>query len=484
MRQSLFALLASAALLAAQGTDKEVQLSKIERKNRAPVSKEVLRVKLPKPTEAKLDNGLTVLILEHHRLPVVSAQLVFQGAGGLLDPPDRPGLAAVTAAMLREGTATLNSRQISEAVDDLGANLAFNAGFGVSEARMNASGLSENFDQCFALALSIMQTANFPDGELQKLKQRQLTGLRQQRAQPAFLANERFRKAIYGNSPASVVAATTASVSAITSEELKAWRDQRYVPQNAILAIAGDVSAKQLLPKLKAATANWKSTDFHFTVPAAPKPLAEKKVFIVDRPGSVQTNLMMGDLAMDRTNPDFIAYIVLNRILGGGGGSRLFMNLREQKSYTYGAYSNFTPSDIVGTWLATSEVRTEVTAGAMTEFLNEFNRIRDEKVPLPELQDAERSIVAEFALSLEQPAQILNYAVTRKRFGLPEDYWDTYPARISAVSQDDVTRVARKYISPDSLQVIAVGDASKIKAAMEKYGPVSVYSSDGQLITQ
>ena len=484
MTRALCLLSVFAGLAAAQGTDKDVPLSKVERKNKAPVSKDVLKVKLPKPVETKLENGLTVMILEDHRLPVVSVQMVFQGAGALFDPADRAGLAQMTSAMMQEGTNSLSSRQVAEAIDNLGASLSFGSGFTVSEARMVASGLSENFEQWFGVAMQVLENANFPDGELQKLKQRQLTRLRQQRSQANFLANEIFRKAIYQKFPAAVITATPESIAAIQPDELKKWRDTRYVPQNSILAISGDVNAKTLIPKLAAATAQWKKTDFKFTVPVAPQPQSARRVFIVDRPGSVQTALLMGNLAINRLSPDFETYTVINRLLGGGAGSRLFMNLREEKSYTYGAYSAFSPADIVGPWFATSEVRTAVTDGAMTEFLKEFSRIRDEAVPVSELQEAERSIIAEFALSLERPAEVLSYEVARKRFGLPEDYWDTYPARIFAVSAEDVTRVARKYIVPGNLQVVAVGDAAKIKTIMEKYGPVSLYSSDGQPIPQ
>jgi len=483
-------LLAGSSLVQGQaapvvaGTDKDIPLSKVEHKNRAPVSKDILHVKLPKPVEAKLENGATVLILEDHRLPTISVQLLIQGAGGLFDADDRAGLASTVAAMMKEGTTTLNSRQVSEGIDDLGATLFFTAGFGTADAVVSASGLSENFDQWFALMINTLQTANFPDGELQKLKQRQITGLKQQRAQSSFLANEMFRKAVYGKHPASIVTATAASLQAMTSDELKAWRDQRYVPQNAILAIAGDVNAKTLIPKLNRMTATWKKTDYRAVTPPAPKAAEGRRVYLIDRPNSVQTNLVLGNLAIDRANPDFIALTVLNRILGGGAASRLFTNLREEKSYTYGAYSRFQASELVGPFSASSEVRTAVTDGAMTEFLKELNRIRDEKVPAAELEQAQHSLVSAFALSLEQPSEVLSYETTRKRFGLPENYWDTYPARIAAVTADDIERVAKKYIIPANLQIVAVGDASKIKTVMEKYGPVTVYNSDGMPVAQ
>jgi predicted Zn-dependent peptidase len=174
--------------------------------------------------------------------------------------------------------------------------------------------------------------------------------------------------------------------------------------------------------------------------------------------------------------------VVMNRIVGSGPAARLFLNLREEKGYTYGVYSGFTALKYPGPWQAGGNMRTEVTDGAMTEFFNEIRRIRDEKVPAAELEEAKRSLVASFALSLEQPTQLLNYAITRKIYGFPEDYWDTYPAKLMAVTADDVQRIARTYINPDTIQIVAVGDASKIKAVLEKYGPVEVYNTDGKPI--
>jgi predicted Zn-dependent peptidase len=172
--------------------------------------------------------------------------------------------------------------------------------------------------------------------------------------------------------------------------------------------------------------------------------------------------------------------VVMNRIVGDGPAARLFLNLREEKGYTYGVYSNFTALKYPGPWRAGGDVRTEVTDGAMTEFFNEIRRIREEKVPAAELDDAKRSVVAGFALSLEQPTELLNYAITRKLYDFPADYWDTYPAKIMAVTPEEVQRVARTYISPVNIQIVAVGDASKIKPVLEKYGPVEVFVTEGK----
>jgi predicted Zn-dependent peptidase len=480
-----FAFIASAvAPLRAQqpapGQDKGTSRSKVERKNRAPVSKELLRVKLPKPVEAVLDNGLTVMILEDHRFPVVNMSLLMSGAGPIFDPADKPGLANLTAQMLREGTKTRNSRQIAEEIDKLGATLGANSGFGSTAASITASGLSDNFDQWFGLMADMLMNPSFPADEFGKLKARQKTALMQQRTSPDFLSQERFRRVVYGNHPAAVYSTTAAVLDALTPEMLATWHRERYVPQNAILGISGDVKASEVIAKLKTALAGWKRTDYKEALPANPKPVSDAKIYLIDRPNSVQSTITMGNIAIDRRHPDYIPVTVMNSIVGGGASARLFMNLREEKGYTYGVYSGFTALKYPGPWSAGGDVRTEVTEGAMTEFMRELNRIRDEIVPADELEEQKRSIVAGFALSLESPQQLLNYSTTRKIYGLPDDYWETYPAKIMAVTAADVQRVARQYVNPQTQQIVVVGDAKKIKSILEKFGTVVVFDADGK----
>jgi zinc protease len=458
------------------------ETSKVERKSRAPVSKDVLKVTLPRATEVTLTNGLTVLIMENHRLPMISLQFNISGAGPIFEPANMPGLANITAQMLREGTKTRASRDIAEQTALLAAEVSGSAGFGSSATIVNASGLSDNFDQWFALTTDILLNPSFPSVELDQLKQRMKAQLKQQRASPNFLSSERFSKAVYGSHPGSVVSATNESIDGITPALLAKWHQDRYAPQNAILGITGDVKASEVVPRLERALAAWKKTGLKEVLPANPKPIPAKKVFLVDRPNSVQTTVVLGNIAIDRRDPDYIALNVANHILGGGPAARLFLNLREEKGYTYGVYSSFTAVKYPGPWRAGGDVRTEVTAPAMTEFYKEFQRIRDEKVPDSELEEAKRAIVASFALSLESPAELLGDAIVRKIYGFPPDYWDTYPAKVMAVTADDIQRVARKYINPDNLQVVAVGDVSKIKSVMEKYGPVEFYDAEGKKV--
>jgi zinc protease len=457
----------------------ETPPSKVERKNRTPAAREILRVKLPKPVEARLKNGLTVLILEDRRAPFISVQLHIGGAGALFEPVPLTGLANATAQMLREGTRSRTSIQIAEEVDRLGATLGAGSSFGSPDAVLSASGLSDNFDAWFGLAVDIMLNPSFPADELEKLKQRQRAQLRQQRSAANFLVNERFSRAIYGEHPAATVSATPESIDSLTREALIQWHRERYRPQNTILGIAGDVRASDLLPKLEKWLAGWQRSELAEVWPRDPAAAGARKIFIVDRPGSVQTTVALGNIAIDRRSPDYLPMVVMNHVIGGGASGRLFLNLREEKGYTYGVYSNFTALRYPGPWQAGGNMRTEVTAGALAEFFNEIWRIREEKVPPAELAAGKRALAARFALSLEQPAAILGLAIARKQYDLAADYWDSYPAKIMAVSADEVQRVARKYLDPDAMQLVAVGDAGKIKGVLAQYGAVEVYDAAG-----
>lgn len=482
MKRALLSALVLAAVAFAQDNDKAIPLSKVERKGKAPVSNEVLHVSLPKPVELKLPNGLTVLVLENHRLPTVTARLTIVGAGAVFEPAGMPGLASFTAQMLNQGTATRTSRQIAEEVEGIGASINATAQFGSATTVVTASGLSETFPQLMALAADILVHPSFPELELARLKQRQKAQLMQMRGQARFLANEAFYKAVYGSHPASVVMPTVASIDAMTLELLRKWHDERYVPQNAYLGIAGDVTVDQVRAVL-ATLPEWKQTDLPTPQAPASNAADAKKIWLVDRPGSVQTTLLLGNIAVKRTDPDYIPLVVMDRVVGGSAAARLFLNLRENKGYTYGAYSSLNATLFAGPWMASADVRTDVTGGAMTEFLNEIHRIREEPVPAAELEEAKHALVASFALSLESPAELLDRATLLRIYHLPADYWDTYPAKIAAVTAEDVQRVARKYVNPDSLQIVAVGDAAKIHDALAKFAPVEVRDAQGKTET-
>lgn len=464
---------------AARAQEHGTSISQAQRLNQAPVSREVLRVQLPRPTEVKLPNGLTLLLLEQHKLPTVSLALWIK-TGALADPKDMPGLAKFTADMLHEGTSHRNSSQLAAEVDEIGATLNANAAFGASTSTVSASTLVENTSRLLDLMSDAVLNPTFPSDELEKYRQRQLANLEQQRSQPQFLAREKFRQVLYRDFPASVVTATSESLKKATPEVLKKFHDQYYVPNNAILGVVGDFKTDEMVAVIKKNFGEWKSGPVPPLNLGPLPPAASSKIYLVNRPDSVQTNIVAGDYGIRRVDPEYVPLQVANQILGGGAQARLFLNLRENKGYTYGAYSNFSADIYPGPWAATTEVRSKVTDGSMHELVAEFHRIRDERVPEAELDDARRSIVAHFALELESPVSLINDWLTVNYYGLPKDYWDRYPEQIAQVSADAVQAVARKYLDPAHLQTVCVGDEKQIKDVLKKYGPLEVYDTDGR----
>ncbi len=460
---------------------KAVPLSKVVRLNRAPVNTEILRVRLPRPREVKLDNGLDILVLERHKLPTVAFTLWIK-TGALNDPRDLPGLAKFTADMLREGTSHRTSAQLARDVDDIGASLGASASFGRNVSIVTASGLVENTSRILELMSDMVLNPTFSNDELAKYKKRQLAGLQQMRSEPGFLARERFYRVLYGDFPASYVSATPDSVNKVTRDDLEKFHSECYAPNNAILGVAGDVEFDQIVPLIKKYFGDWKNHPVNDTgLPPLPKPPAAK-VVLVDRLDSVQTNIMAGDYALPRNDPDYIPLVVTNHILGGGPAARLFLVLREEKGYTYGAYSYFRSDIYPGPWIASTEVRTAVTDGSLNELMAQFKKIRNEDVPEQELDEARRAIVSGFALSLELPSTLLNAWLTVDYYKLSQDYWDRYPEEVARVTPQVVEQTARKYIDLDHLQVICVGDGKLIKDALRKYGPLEVYDVNGKRI--
>jgi zinc protease len=451
-------------------------------KGKAPVNKDVLKVNLPKPYETRLSNGLQVLVLEDHKLPAFNMQMVIL-SGGLADPQGEPGVAQYVATMLREGTKTRTSRQIAEETDSLGATLSANSGLSSLSSNVSASGLTDNFDQILGLFADVILNPAFPADELNRFKTRALGQIRLQRSSPFFLSNERFQKAMYGSHPAARVALTAKEIEQITPQMLQKFHAVRYRPNNAIFAIVGDVKPAEVVAKLEKAFASWKPGDIPKTdIPQAPE-TAASKIILIDRPNSAQANVVLGTLSIERTDPDYFPLMVMNQVLGGGAAARLFLNLREDKSYTYGAYSGVSSFKYRGTFRAGTEIRQDVLKPAMNELMYEIKRIRDEKIPVDEFERAKRTIIGGWALQLESPQSILGDVITQKLYGLPADYWDTYPQKIAAVTPEEAQRVARKYLDLDKLQIIVVGDAKTIAGTLKQFGKVEVYDTEGKLVS-
>ena len=479
MKRALIISLISAAMAAAQGqAPQQAQpqtLAGVVRLNRIPVSNEVLKVKLPRPVERQLPNGMKLLVVESHRVPSISLRITLP-AGDLRNPPDLNGVSDATAALIRLGTRTLNSKEIAEKLAELGASL--NISSSEDSANINLSTLTENFDAALALLADVLLNPSFPQDEFDKWKTREKATLEQMKSQPFMLGMEQMYKVLYPEDARRFVRPTLAALDKMTRQDLIDFYKKYYVPSGQWAGVAGDITPREAVAKLEKALGAWKGGPIAKVTMPMPAPIAEKKVFLIPRPNSVQTFLIIANHAIDRTSPDYIECQVMNRVLGSGPSSRLFRNIREEKGYTYGIGSGFAASHVINFFNASTSVRTDVTEPALSEVLKEFRSIRDTPVPAGELADAKSAIVASFVLGLESSNSVLGRWMEQREYGFPEDYWDTYSQKVTAVTAEEVQAVARKYVPVDNAQIIAVGDAAKITELMKKFGPLDQVTPD------
>ena len=476
---AIFAGLLQPGAAFAQGQDKSAPASSMQKLGRAPVNKEILRVQLPRPTVVKLKNGLTIVLEEDHKLPTIAFTMWIR-PGQLADPSELPGLAAFTAGMLREGTEKRTSEQIASDVDSLGATLEASSRFGVSYTSVNAAGLITDTAKILDLMSDVVLHPSFPAGELAKYKQSEGASLEQRLSNPQFLGQQGFKRVIYGDTPMALASTTKESIEKIGVEDLKRFHEKHYVPGNAILGVTGDFTASEMRATIEKYFGAWMGAAEAPEKFAAAVTPQSTKITLVDRPASVQTYIIVGDRAIRRTDPEYYGLDVMNQVLGGGPQARLFLDLREEHSLTYGAYSRFNAEIYPGDWLAFAPVRTPVTGDAMERFLYEFKKINNEPVPQGEMDDAHRAIIASFAISLEQPREILNDWLTVQYYGLPVDYWDKYPDHIAGIDAAGVQASAKKFVDLDHLQWICVGDRKEIEGVLKKYGTVSVVDVTGK----
>lgn len=439
-------------------------------KAKAPVAKDLLKVKFPRPKIFRLSNGVDVYVMENHKLPIIRISLMVR-AGSLFEP--KPGVAETTASMLTEGTLGRGFRRLAEETEGIGASLG--AGASLERATLSVSGLSESTDTLIGLMADVLLHPSFPADRLDRQKFQQNSQMAQRRSNPGSLTADLSSKVFYAGTPFAKPSPTAAEITAVTREDLTAFHLAFYRPNGAVMGVSGDVDVNALKTKLESALTGWKPGPQTAELPAATfKSRESTKIYLVDRPGSAQTVLQFGNLAVRRNDSDYIALVVANRILGGGSSGRLFQNIREQKGYTYGAYSSLGASRWPGIWGASASVRTLVTEPAVREFFKEFDRLQDEPVKAEDMERAKRSIVGSFALTLESPQGILGRTLELVENGLPMDYWDTYPQKIQAITVEDVQRVAKTYLGKNRIQLIAVGEKSQIEEGLKKFGPVEL----------
>ena len=425
----------------------------------APAPLAPLPFNIPTPKEHEFPNGLRLVHFEDNRFPLVSFRLAFF-SGDAVDSADNIGLTSAAASMLTEGTAAYSSRELAEKIERLGASVSAHASDDFTV--LSASSLSLYTADILDLMEEIILRPTFPESELDLFRRNSLEHLRFQRSQPGFLANEQTARLLYGEHPYARVSPSPADVEKLKREDLITFHARTFVPNNAILIVVGAVGQNELVDAVHDRFGKWAPEALH--APEFPElNLREKRTLtIVDRPGSAQTNIVLANLAINRKHPDYFPVLVMNQVLGAGASSRVFMNLREEKGYTYGAYTRFDAKRFAGDFEATAEVRTAVTGDSLKEFFYELERIRDEKASDQELTDAKNFLTGVFPIRAETQEGLTNLLVNQYLYDLPGDYLQTYRDQVSAVTSEQVQEAAKKYIHPDKLAIVLVGDADEI----------------------
>ena len=468
------ATLAANSVAVAQGVDR----------SHAPTLGPPPKVSLPPTVTRQLPNGLKLMIVEQHELPLADFVLVV-GSGGTVDPTGKPGVANLTSSMLVEGTATRSSLEIADQIAFLGVGLGTNSNWDASTVSLHTP--IAQVDSALALFADVILRPSFPMGEFERIRKNRLTELIQLKDRPTAIANQAYASILYGASHpyGQALIGTEASITGMATTDLVNYYKTHFFPNNATLIIVGDVNPAQIEQKIAGIFGGWqRGTVPSYTLVEAPKS-ATTMVYLIDKPGAAQSSFRIGSIGVARSTKDYFALTVMNTILGGSFTSRLNQNLRETHGYTYGARSGFDMRRAAGPFTASAEIVAAKTDSGLIEFMKELNAIRD-TVPTDELNKAKRYLQLGLPADFETTQQIATALVPVALYGLPLDYYNNYVQSIEGITQADVQRVAKQYINPGSLAIVVVGDRKSIESGLKAVntGPISIRDFFGKPVTQ
>ena len=432
-------------------------------RSKPPASGAAPALKLPAIQKRQLSNGLPVWLVEFHEVPVVQVNLLVMG-GTADDPAGKFGVGSLMAAMLTEGAGSRSSLDIADAIDFLGADLSAAAAVNATSIRLHVP--VARVADALPIMADVAQRPTFPAAELERLRQQRLTSLLQARDDPSTTAALAFSRVLYGGDHrfGTATMGTAGTIKGFTVQDLQSFYNATIRPDTSTLVVAGDITLDKAMPLLEASFGKWK--------PASPAPKrpsltnpgqpVTRVVYLVDKPNAPQSQIRIGWIGVSRDTPDYFPLIVMNTVLGGSFSSRLNLNLREKHGYTYGASSNFDMRLTAGPFSAGAGVQTDKTTESLTEFFNELNGIL-KPVPPDELARAKNYVALRFPSSFESTSDMSRRLEDMILFKLPDDYYSNYVQNIQKVTAADVTRVAQKYIAPDKLAVVVVGDKKVIE---------------------
>ncbi|HEU0013246.1 MAG TPA: pitrilysin family protein [Longimicrobium sp.] len=438
----------------------------------------------PRVQDFRLANGLRVVLVEKHELPIVTANLVVD-AGALFEPAAKNGVAALTGGLLSEGTRTLTAAQLAERMESLGAS--YFTGGGQSTATMQVTALKDTFGEALALAATTVLEPGFRPEDFERRRTQAIAGFAQQQSTVEGLAAATWPRALYGpESPfGRLTGGTRESLQGLTRDDVVNWHATMYAPGNSTLVFVGDVTAAEARQLAERAFGSWRAQAPALQRPAQrPRREGGNRVILVDRPGSVQSAIWVGQGTIGITHPDYLRMVALNHVLGGQTTARVNANLRERHGWTYGAGSGFGAGREAGTLGIQSSVRTNATDSSLVEAVAEYRRIIAEPVPADEMQKALNNIISSFPSSVQTVQGIAGRMNTLVVNGMPLDFWTTYRERLAEVTSQQVAQVGRQHLSPEALTIVVVGDLSQVEAPVRalNLGTVEVWDANGNKV--
>lgn len=422
------------------------------------------KLNLPAIQQFKLSNGLRVVLMEKHEVPLIQLDLIVK-MGSVNDPENKVGLAALTMDMLDEGAAGKPSLELADAIDFLGARIS--TGSGAHSAGVNLHTPLSKFDDALKIMSDIVLRPDFPQKELDRKKKDRLTSLMQTHDQPTAIASVAFNKILFGKDHPYGRMTDENTIKSFSVTDLKNLYKKYFTANNAYIVTVGDIKKDDLKNKLEAVFGKWQKDDVKEEKVKEPVQVGNRVVYLIDKPGAAQSVISIGRIGAARLTSDYNSIIVMNTLLGGSFTSRLNQNLREKNGYTYGASSRFAFRPVPGSFVASSSVQTEVTDKALREFFNEFNGIRE---PLTEddLNRAKNLVALSFPENFQSVAVIASQLEEMVEYNLPENYFRDFVSKILSLNGNEVNAAAKKYVVPDQVIVVVVGDKAKVEEGIKK----------------
>jgi zinc protease len=429
---------------------------------------------IPAPAIQTLPNGLQVVVVERHTLPLITLRLVVK-AGAERDPGRLPGTAGLVNSLLTEGTTRRTSRQLAEAIDSVGGLV--DNGVGWDSSFLSLSVLSDQADLAFDLISDMGEHPAFQPAEIERQRKQILSSLEVAHDDPAYVADTVFQKLIFEGTPYSHPEdGTLECVRHISAEDLRRFHARYYQPANCILAVVGDITASEALARASRFFSTWENVTASAPLPdAVPTPRGARRVIVaIDKPDAVQTEIRIGNLGVARNSPDYLALSVANEILGGPSENRLFKALRSRQGLTYGASSVLVCHRNLGAWVTKTSTRTPETLKSARIALGQLQSLREHEISRQELETAQSYLVGHLALEFETSQNVASQVLDLIENGLPLDYWNRYPEKIQALTASDIWHATERYLDPDRNVIVFVGNVSYFKKNLKKLGPVQV----------